>query len=1533
MITKRTFLAALIIFVACKNTDAQMPTDSLIAWWPFNGNHQDGSGNNHNGSATGTSFDTDRFGNPSSACYFNGTFDIVQVDHHPDMNSLPITFSWWMKPEVEDDGGTIFYKYAPATWNGYNISYWPSNPPTAQWEAAYRAEQFTGVYQTYDNPFTWALDFNAFDNNWNHYAFVVDSLSGTLYKNGNVLATYPWWFQGGTGSAFAVSGPWDLTLGGGVHGLLDDLAIWNRAFSATEIYNLYTGSSPYLAYFPDNDQDGYGNPLIPIESNTGAPIGYVVDNRDCNDNDPAVYPGATCTDNNDLTINDQYSIECVCEGLFIDPTCATLPPTLQNGIIGYWPFCGNTQDESGNGNHGITHYNVEPTTDRFGNANGAYYFDGVRSAIEIPHNDIFSTLPLTVAMWVKLDTFQLRNPSGTIVSKGLLSNNNNTVEGWGSFITYGDSSIKAMDYSSYWDCGTSEQNFGCIPFSDANNANLYDNQWHQITIAFTSSSSTIYLDGNYYFSDSPFYYSNYESIVIGATKDNYAWLYDEFKNAFKGKIDDVTLWNRALSEPEIFALMTTQHQPIGRAFLDYNNSCIPNISGIKNITGVITPGNLQVTSDNLGEFHLNNGALPDGSYTISLLDNPDYSYTCTNAQTFTITNGIIDSEFHFGMLPLNPSCPSMEGALADSLKAFWPFCASALDASGNNNNGEIFNAISTKDRFGNENQAFLFDGETSKIIFQGVDLPLGNSPRTISVWYKSVWDSGIWYEQGTGYLMGSTHESENYYPHYGGEYLMEDYTIEYDGIDFYFNGLGGVGSYPCTGGIGTTNNWHHIVGVYHGSDSLEAYFDGKNIFPAFTGPYSDCGWTEDSYSTYWDSLVINTPLQDIIIGGLANNPEWGWDYQFFEGYIDDVAIWNRALTAEEVNTLYGNFAPVVGCTDSTATNYNPFATSNAGCTYQIDAIVYHDINGNGIREDNEPGLPNVQISTPNQISWSNELGHVGFSVITANTTLNLGELPENWTTSTSTQYLIDISMGNDTAYFGVIINPGPALIEVVPTGPLQDVVQCIAGYNGGLSIHNIGSQPVSGFITLYCDSLYTPEILNNFVAQPILSEPGQAIWQLENFQPGDFELISYHVNGPGVEYFGTPHSFDISALLYDQEGNTIVNQSWVTHTTVSCAYDPNDLTPTPIGYTNNHFIRAGDRIKFRVRFQNLGNAPATDVRVEQYLDSTVWDLSSFESPYPISAEVGCLHDDGVMNLETGMLIYMFDNIMLPDSASDPLGSRREFHYYVSARQDLLAGTQLYNQASIYFDNNPPIITNQTFHTIFDCSSFTGPLGDTSICVGETAMVFATQPYVDSYTWSFDAFQSYGDTLVLSNLPAGNQSLSLFTTNELCGVDGESHTYNFWVHPLPETDIINNGGVLTVSDGTEWQWYYQDSSIEGATENTYTVQDTGSYFVWITNEYGCSIESETIVYVTGVEDVTSIENEFTISPNPMKNEAWLKGPAGIHDLMLYDQMGACVRKWTSDSTNTVIERKSLPAGLYHLRITDANHSWTIRIIME
>jgi uncharacterized repeat protein (TIGR01451 family) len=223
-----------------------LPTDSLVAWWPFNTNGNDESGNGHNGIVTGAMPTFDRAGNPNEAYFFNGVEDLIQVAHHPDLNSLPISFSWWMKPQTNDDGGQVFTKYANATWNGYTIQYWPNSIPAAQWEVAYRANFSYGVYQTYDTPlpqYDWASDPGLFDDNWHHYAFVVDSLNGTFYKDGNVLAVYPWWYGGGTGTPSAVTGPWNLILGQGVRGMLDDMAIWKTALTSQQVSDLYNASN------------------------------------------------------------------------------------------------------------------------------------------------------------------------------------------------------------------------------------------------------------------------------------------------------------------------------------------------------------------------------------------------------------------------------------------------------------------------------------------------------------------------------------------------------------------------------------------------------------------------------------------------------------------------------------------------------------------------------------------------------------------------------------------------------------------------------------------------------------------------------------------------------------------------------------------------------------------------------------------------------------------------------------------------------------------------------------------------------------------------------------------------------------------------------------------------------------------------------------------------------------------------------------------------------------------------------------------
>jgi uncharacterized protein (TIGR02145 family) len=71
-------------------------------------------------------------------------------------------------------------------------------------------------------------------------------------------------------------------------------------------------------YYLDSDGDGYGDENFTVESDTGAPMGYVFNNLDCNDAEAGVYPGATCDDLNPSTENDVINLSCSCFGELID---------------------------------------------------------------------------------------------------------------------------------------------------------------------------------------------------------------------------------------------------------------------------------------------------------------------------------------------------------------------------------------------------------------------------------------------------------------------------------------------------------------------------------------------------------------------------------------------------------------------------------------------------------------------------------------------------------------------------------------------------------------------------------------------------------------------------------------------------------------------------------------------------------------------------------------------------------------------------------------------------------------------------------------------------------------------------------------------------------------------------------------------------------------------------------------------------------------------------------------------------------------
>ncbi|MCH2046408.1 MAG: T9SS type A sorting domain-containing protein [Saprospiraceae bacterium] len=138
------------------------------------------------------------------------------------------------------------------------------------------------------------------------------------------------------------------------------------------------------------------------------------------------------------------------------------------------------------------------------------------------------------------------------------------------------------------------------------------------------------------------------------------------------------------------------------------------------------------------------------------------------------------------------------------------------------------------------------------------------------------------------------------------------------------------------------------------------------------------------------------------------------------------------------------------------------------------------------------------------------------------------------------------------------------------------------------------------------------------------------------------------------------------------------------------AYDPNDKAAQPEGYGATHYIEKNTPLDYRIRFQNTGNDTAFTVVLKDTL-STHLDLSTLQ--------MGVSSHPYTWALNGQELTIRFDNIMLPDSNVNEPASNGFVKYTIDQLPNLPLETRIENTARIYFDFNPAIVTNTTFHTI------------------------------------------------------------------------------------------------------------------------------------------------------------------------------------------------------------------------------------------
>jgi uncharacterized repeat protein (TIGR01451 family) len=139
------------------------------------------------------------------------------------------------------------------------------------------------------------------------------------------------------------------------------------------------------------------------------------------------------------------------------------------------------------------------------------------------------------------------------------------------------------------------------------------------------------------------------------------------------------------------------------------------------------------------------------------------------------------------------------------------------------------------------------------------------------------------------------------------------------------------------------------------------------------------------------------------------------------------------------------------------------------------------------------------------------------------------------------------------------------------------------------------------------------------------------------------------------------------------------------------SYDPNDKTGFPLGYGAQRYIKPGTPLEYLIRFQNTGNDTAFTVRIEdtlsQWLDPATFrpGASSHEYSWNLSG--------------AGLLTFLFENILLPDSNVNEPASHGFVKFNIRHKEEAPLETVIENTALIYFDFNDAIVTNTTHHRL------------------------------------------------------------------------------------------------------------------------------------------------------------------------------------------------------------------------------------------
>jgi prepilin-type N-terminal cleavage/methylation domain-containing protein len=541
-----------------------------------------------------------------------------------------------------------------------------------------------------------------------------------------------------------------------------------------------------------------------------------------------------------------------------------------NGLVSYWSFDGNALDPI-SGNNGTPYGDTLLTIGVGGVADTAYSFDGIGDYIQ-GDAQLVTAYPVTLSAWIKTE-----GTSATFVWTG---DKDNTAV------------YEAIELDYAGDGTAITRHRGGNDRKCDSDIVVNDGDWHYIVgIAVSSVQDKIYVDGilrnTCALSSSNIFAVAHDRWATGYSADSTPG------NYLNGLIDNVRLYDRALSAEEILAIYDEEKPP----------ATVPGAPTI----GTATAGN--ATSSVAFTAPVSNGGSAITSYTVT--SSPEGITASGASSPITVTGLTNGTAYTFTVTATNAIGVSASSSASNSvtptaiptngLVSYWSFNGNANDSVGSNN-GTVSGATLTTGVKGLSNTAYSFNGTDSYIYVPDSATLDQDNDFTINLWAKL--DPGAYALDGNPVLI----QKEIYRDADAGDAAYRsNYYITVGDTGAVNVGFEGTAS-TSESSLITEGSWRmYTFSLNESLAKAYIYLDGVQV-------------VETPYIIDPDGRLNNAP---VVFGRYSYY--YTFAYHWLKGSLDQTRLYSRALSAQEILDIYNEEKP-----DATVPDAPTIGTATAG---------------------------------------------------------------------------------------------------------------------------------------------------------------------------------------------------------------------------------------------------------------------------------------------------------------------------------------------------------------------------------------------------------------------------------------------------------------------------------------------------------------------------------------------------------------------------------------------------------------------------